>query len=138
MLALCAGLALAVVGCQRPGGAAPTVVPTQVPPVAPAAKVVWNGTYTDNVQPIFTQRCVSCHGPSRAENGLRLDSYDGVIKGTQFGPVVVPGQPNQSALVSVVRGSTDPSIRMPHGGTALNDQDVLNIVLWVQAGAPKS
>ncbi len=136
-LVLMATLSLMAAGCQVGGAAAPTVVPTTVPPVAPAAKVVWNGTYSQNVQPIFTQKCVGCHGPSRTENGLRLDSYDGVMKGTQHGPIVVPGQPSQSALVSVIKGTADPSILMPHGGQRLSDQDVLNITLWIQAGAPR-
>ena len=140
MLALCACLTFAVVGCQRPS-AAPPAVPTALPPAAPAAKVAWAGTYSANVQPIFDQRCVSCHGPAKAENGLRLDSYEGVMKGTQFGPIVVPGQPFQSALVSVVQGTGGPGsagVLMPHGGTRLNDQDVQNIILWIQAGAPKN
>ena len=130
--------ALILAGCQGLGGTSPTPVASPVPPVAPAAKVTWNGSYSRNVQPIFDQKCVSCHGASKAENGLRLDSYEGVMKGTQFGPVVVPGQPFQSALVSVVRGTADPSLRMPHGGgTRLSEQDVQNIILWIQAGAPK-
>jgi mono/diheme cytochrome c family protein len=137
LLILLAAMALAGVGCQGGGAATPTLVPTVVPPVAPAAKVVWNGSYDVNVQPIFNQKCVGCHGPSRVENGLRLDSYDGVMKGTQFGPIVVPGQPSQSALLSVVKGTADPSLQMPHGGQRLNDQDVLNITLWIQAGAPR-
>lgn len=128
---------ISLVGCQ--GGTQPSSTPvtTPVPAVAPAAKVIWNGSYAQNVQPIFDQKCVSCHGPSKAENGLRLDSYEGVMKGTQFGPVVVPGQPFQSALVSVLKVTTDPSLRMPHGGQRLSDQDVQNITVWIQAGAPK-
>lgn len=133
-------LAIASLGlfsCQNLTSGGPTPVTTPVPAVAPAAKVTWNGSYAQNVQPIFNQKCVSCHGPSKSENGLRLDSYDGVMKGTQFGQVVVPGQPFQSALVSVLKGTTDPSLRMPHGGQRLSDQDVQNITVWIQAGAPK-
>jgi hypothetical protein len=60
------------------------------------------------------------------------------MKGTQFGPIVTAGQPNQSALVSVIRGTADPRIRMPHEGTRLTDQEVQNIVLWIEAGAPRN
>lgn len=143
ILAVGAGLTFATAGCQVARGGAPAATPT----VAPASKAVFSGTYSGNIQPIFDQKCVSCHGPSRAENGLRLDSYEGVMKGTQFGPIVTPGQPSQSALVSVIRGTGSPGgvpatpgvgIKMPHGGVALSDQEIQNIVLWVQAGAPKS
>ncbi len=124
-------LVLILAGCRTPQVSPPT--PT---PAAPAAKVVWSGSYDTNIQPIFDQHCVSCHGPSRAENGLRLDSYEAVMKGTQYGPIVIPGSPATSALMSVVIGTAAPSIRMPHGGARLSEQEVQNITLWIEAGAP--
>jgi len=134
LLLSAAALALFVAGCRA------AVTPTQpaVGPsaVAPAAKLVWDGSYSNNIQPIFDQKCISCHGPTRAENGLRLDSYEGVMKGTQYGPVVIPGSPTTSALESVVIGTASPTIRMPHGGQRLTEQEVQNITLWIQAGAP--
>ncbi len=127
-------LTTALTGCQAGGAAVQAAVPTLAP--APSgAKVVWAGHYTENIQPIFEAHCVGCHGSAKAENGLRLDSYQGVMKGTQHGPVVVPGSPDSSALVSVVKGTADPSIRMPHEGQRLSDQEVQNIVLWIAAGA---
>ena len=122
-------------GCQpnRPSGLGSTPTPVRV---QPAAKLVWNGRYADNIQPIFNLRCVSCHGPNRAENGLRLDSYAGVMKGTQYGPVVTRGSPSGSTLVAVLTGSTDPSLRMPHGEQRTSEQELQNITLWIEAGAP--
>lgn len=58
------------------------------------------------------------------------------MKGTQHGPVVVARSPNSSALISVVKGTADPSIRMPHGGQRLSEQELQNLVLWIEAGAP--
>ncbi len=136
-LVLALGLAFGVlVGCA--------VGPATVAPVAPppesdvplAAKTVWAGTYPRDIQPVFDQYCVSCHGPARAENGLRLDNYQNVMKGTQYGPVVVPGSPAQSTLVSVITATADPKIRMPHEGQRLTRNRTQNIVLWVEAGAP--
>lgn len=127
-------LASAVTGCQTRGATVQAAVPT-LAPVPSGAKVVWAGHYSQNIQPIFTEHCIGCHGPAKAENGLRLDSYESVMKGTQHGTVVVPGAPETSALVSVVKGTADPSIRMPHGGQRLTDQEVQNITLWIQAGA---
>lgn len=128
--------AVVLVGCQAgaqqpaQGGNAPTAA------VPPAGQSAWTGNYATHIQPIFDSSCVGCHGPQRAENGLRLDGYQQVMQGTQHGPVVVPGQPSASALVSVMRGTTDPSIRMPHGGQRVNEQALENIVLWIEAGAP--
>ncbi|HEX2987936.1 MAG TPA: c-type cytochrome domain-containing protein [Chloroflexota bacterium] len=126
--------AAALTGCQsgRASGAAASVAPSAA---TPASKTVWNGHYAQDIQPIFNDHCVTCHGPNRADNGLRLDSYEGVMKGTNHGPVVVAGDPDHSALISVVQGSVEPSIRMPHGGQKLTEQDVQNLRLWIAAGA---
>lgn len=136
-LLLMAALAIAVVGCQPTRPAASVSAPAPAP-VRAAAKLVWNGKYAEHVQPIFTQRCVSCHGPSRAENGLKLASYEELMKGTQFGSVVVPGSASASTLLAVLRGTTDPSIRMPHGGERLSEVELQNVTLWIEAGAPSN
>ena len=132
LLPVLVALAIVVSGCR----VAATPPPTPVPSAAPAGKLVWSGSYAKNIQPIFNQNCVSCHGPSKAENGLRLDSYADVMKGTQYGPVVVPGSPTTSALMSVINGTASASIQMPHGKQPLPSQDIQNIMLWIQAGAP--
>ena len=42
-------------------------------------------------------------------------SYNGVMQGTQYGPVVLPGDPDSSVLNQLVEGRADPSLTMPHG-----------------------
>ncbi len=95
----------------------------------------WTGSYAKDIQPIFTQYCVRCHGQNVAENGLRMDSYEGVMKGTQFGPVVVPGAPGSSTLVYLIQGISSEKIAMPHQQPQLTPNRIQNIVYWVQAGA---
>ena len=126
------------VGCTSGGAPStgPTGAPSEVADVPLAARTVWAGTYSHDVQPIFDQYCTSCHGPSRAENGLRLDSYENTMRGTQFGPVVVPGAASASTLAAVVQGTADPKIRMPHEGRKLTRNRIQNILLWIEAGAP--
>lgn len=134
---------LALSACQPAATATPTK--PAATPIPPAAKTTWAGDYATHIQPALNEHCVSCHGATRAENGLRLDSYEGVMKGTQFGRIVTPGQPGNSTLVSVLRGTAAPSIlprtpapsiQMPHQGQRLTSQEVDNIVLWIEAGAP--
>jgi Planctomycete cytochrome C len=95
-------------------------------------------TYQADIKPILDTNCVSCHVPGGAgfeKSGLRLDSYDGVMKGTQFGPVVVPGSSVSSTLYRLVSGQADPSIRMPHGQAALPESSVTTIATWIDQGA---
>jgi hypothetical protein len=117
----------------------PTSVATTSPPLATdvpvAAKTVWAGTYGKDIQPVLDQYCVKCHGVAVAENGLRLDSYDGVMKGTTSGKVVIPGSPATSTLMTVIQGTADPKIQMPHNSGKLSPNRIENIRLWIQAGA---
>lgn len=117
--------------------AASTPQPTVAGEVPLKVESRWTGSYARDIQPIFDQACVRCHGSNVAENGLRLDSYDGVMKGTQFGPIVAPGSPGGSTLVYVIEGVASDKIRMPHQLPSLTVNRIQNIIAWVQAGAPK-
>ena len=105
------------------------------PDVPLKVKTVWAGTYKDDIQPILDRYCVECHGPKKAENDLRLDSYEGVTKGTKFGPVVVPGSSSTSSLVFVIDGTASKEIQMPHEGRKLSKNRIENIKAWIDAGA---
>ncbi len=100
------------------------------------SRVVWTGSYKQDIQTIFDQYCVACHGPTQAANGLRLDTYQGVMKGTQYGRVVIPGEPGGSTLLTVLNITSDPKIQMPHGNITLSKNRIENISIWIQAGAP--
>jgi hypothetical protein len=95
-------------------------------------------TYQANVKPIIDANCASCHvpgGEGYAKSGLRMDSHEALMKGTKFGPVIVPGSSVSSTLYRLVSGQADPSIRMPHGTAALPDADVATIATWIDQGA---
>src|SRR5690349_17030641 len=47
--------------------------------------------FIESVRPLLSSRCVSCHGPEKAEGGLRLDSRAAALKGGDSGPALVPG-----------------------------------------------
>ena len=69
-------------------------------------------------------------------SGFELAGYESLMKGTRFGPVVLPGDPMTSVLVMLIEGRVDPSIRMPHGeGPPLSEAEILTIRRWVEQGA---
>lgn len=95
-------------------------------------------TYQANIKPLLDAKCVACHAPDGKgyeKSGLRLDSYEAMMKGTKFGAVVVPGSSVSSTLYRLVSGQADPSIRMPHGQAALPEADVAMIGAWIDQGA---
>ena len=48
-------------------------------------------SFNREVRAILSDRCFKCHGPSKQESELRLDSRAGLLRGTDNGPIVVPG-----------------------------------------------
>lgn len=87
------------------------------------------------VRPLLVTHCVECHGPEKQEAGLRVDSRGSLLKGGESGPALVPGNPGQSLLVSVLQGGgTTP--RMPSKRAPLSPAAVAEVAAWVASGAP--
>ncbi|MEO0035673.1 MAG: hypothetical protein RLZZ501_1696 [Pseudomonadota bacterium] len=95
-------------------------------------------SYSDDIRPIIVGRCLECHHPGgqgTEASGLDLTSYEGLMKGTKFGPMIVPGEPETSSLMRLIDHKVDPSIRMPHGKKKLSQCDRDAFRLWIKQGA---
>jgi mono/diheme cytochrome c family protein len=64
--------------------------------------------WSKKVQPLFDVHCVKCHGPIEQKNGLELDTPEAVLKGSEDGPVIVPGKPEESLLLANLAPKADP------------------------------
>lgn len=74
-------------------------------------------------------KCTECHGTD-GQKGVDLTSYESIMQGGDDGPIVIPGQPDQSMLVVVQSGET------PHFGQFTNEE-LQMIIDWISAGAAK-
>jgi hypothetical protein len=105
---------------------APTCPAAAAPP--PARPV----SFARDVAPILDHWCVACHGASEAHAALRLDSLAFVMRGGDSGPVVIPGNPEDSLLLAKIehrhRPTMPPRRRIPAPAIAL-------IRAWIAAGA---
>lgn len=92
--------------------------------------------YTTKVQPILQTNCYRCHGGMNHRGGLVLDTKAGMIKGGHDGAVIVPGHPEQSLLIKLIRheGPANDPMPMPPK-SKLSDADIATVTQWVQAGA---
>lgn len=81
---------------------------SKLPP--PASKT--GVTYESDIRPLFDASCVRCHGNERPKGGLKLNSLEGVLKGSKDGKVVVPGESAKSQLVIAI-SQLDPKLAMP-------------------------
>ena len=95
-------------------------------------------SFSQDILPLLQWRCSSCHQPGGAgheKSGVDLTSYEGLMKGTKFGPVVIPGDPESSTLMRLLDWRVAPEIRMPHEKKKLSTCDRDEIRHWISQGA---
>ena len=95
-------------------------------------------SFKEDILPLLKWRCASCHEPGGAgyeKSGLDLTSYAGVMKGTKFGPMIVPREPESSNLMLLLDWRASPALRMPHGQKQLSSCDRNSIRTWIRQGA---
>jgi hypothetical protein len=81
---------------------------SKLPPASTATVV----TFDKDIAPILKESCVRCHGAERPRAQLRLDSLEGVMKGTKQGSILTAGDSANSLLVKAV-SQLDPETAMP-------------------------
>lgn len=89
------------------------------------------------VQPILAERCVMCHAGEAAPLGLRLDSFESLMKGSSKGAVAKAGNPAGSELIRRIKGESLP--RMPLTGPPfLSAGEIALFERWVADGAKQA
>jgi hypothetical protein len=89
--------------------------------------------FEQRIRPLLANNCFECHGPTKQEMGLRLDSRSSIVTGSENGPVVVPGEPEKSPLVSAVRHVGD--VQMPPEKKLAQDE-IEALAAWIKQGLP--
>ncbi|MGB5517400.1 MAG: hypothetical protein WBO73_02910 [Gammaproteobacteria bacterium] len=97
-------------------------------------------SYRNDVAPILQSRCVQCHtapdGSGYRATGLELGSYDALMQGTVYGPVIIVGDSRRSILNMLVEGRAGKSQSMPHQeGDVLTEHELKLLSEWVNQGA---
>ena len=126
-------MALAIVAV---GGLAIIAAPDELC-AAPATKKP-TVSFSEDILPLLKWRCSSCHqsgGEGLEKSGLDLTTYDGVMKGTKFGKMVIAGDPESSNLMLLLDWRASPALRMPHGKKQLSKCDRDSIRTWIREGA---
>jgi uncharacterized membrane protein len=94
------------------------------------------GFFTEFVQPVLRQHCVSCHGPEKQEGDLRLDNLDYLRKGGISGPALVASRAQDSLLIQrllLPRG--DDEQMPPDGREPLMPLETALLQWWIDSGA---
>jgi len=87
------------------------------------------------IRPVLVDNCLKCHGETKANGKLRLDTKANVLKGGITGPALVPGKAGESLLMKAIR-HTDPELTMPSKDKKLPDNVIADFEKWIAMGAP--
>src|SRR6476659_7869653 len=88
-----------------------------------------------DIQPVFRERCVECHGPAQQMKGLRLDRRRDALPNRvgANGARIVPGDSARSLLFKRLTG-TQAGAQMPPAGPLAGSKIQL-IQAWIDQGA---
>lgn len=103
-------------------------------------------SFEEDVLPILKYNCFGCHdgkseGPQAS--GFVMLTYDDLMMGANYGPVVVPGDSSASTLYLMIDHRVDPMIQMPPHHNSPTDSNlgplsrhtIDTIATWIEQGA---
>ena len=110
------------------------------------APVMRNGTdavpleqaqvYRDVIQPIFENKCISCHNDDKLKGGLMLTDEGSIVKGGKTGKLFVPGNPQISLILQRVHLPEDDKDHMPPSGKPqLTPDEMALLYFWIKENA---
>ena len=123
-VSLCGGPAFAALGEEKSGDALPSEQ---------------RDFFEKKIRPVLADKCYKCHSEKseKIKGGLVLDTREGIRRGGDNGPAVVPGDLKESLLIEAVRyASKDFAMPPKKEGGKLPDEVIRDFEKWVQMGAP--
>ena len=88
--------------------------------------------FTNKVKPILCTHCIMCHNDDLKNGNVSFLHRSGLLAAGEHGAPIVPGKPEHSILIHVIRQDGD--VTMPPGGK-LPARDIATLTEWVKLGA---
>lgn len=85
-----------------------------------------------DVAGVLANRCVNCHSGNNPPGGLGMDSFARFIRGGDSGAPFVPGKPEDSMIVRLIKATGNG--RMPRNGPPLTGEQIAKIETWIREG----
>lgn len=92
--------------------------------------------FEKKVRPVLAENCHDCHSGKHAKNGLRLDTRQGVLRGTDYHRVIDLKSPSASRLLLAVRHAGPGVEKMPEKGAKLSGESIDALENWIRMGLP--
>ncbi|MGY8776883.1 MAG: c-type cytochrome domain-containing protein [Longimicrobiales bacterium] len=87
-------------------------------------------SFSAEVLPLLEKHCWECHSEDNAELGLKLNTYEGVMAGSDYGTIIDAGDADGSLLVDMIQSGD-----MPEDGDPVPPADLEVIMNWINEGA---
>lgn len=113
---------------QQPGSTAPIEA---TKPAKQPAHDSSGAFYRATIAPLLKAKCARCHGEKNRKAELDLSTPTGIRKGSESGPVIEPGKPDESLLYEMVHSGEMP----PDEEDRLSADQIALIAKWISAGA---
>jgi hypothetical protein len=91
--------------------------------------------FETKIRPVLVAECYECHDAKKQKGDLRLDYRDGLLKGGEEGPAIVPGDAKKSILLQSM-DHTHETLQMPKKRPKLDAQILADFAEWINRGAP--
>ena len=118
---------------------APALLLFVVASFGPATALTPHEQFTLKAFPILQEKCFSCHGenPDKIKGELNLLTREGFLTGGEYiDNLLVPGKPDESFLMTVIRWEDDEYEMPPKENDRLTPEQIGEIETWIQNGAP--
>jgi len=99
--------------------------PAPLPTMFPAAQL----SFTRHIAPILIARCGNCH-VTGSRGGFSASSFAALMRGTQAGVVIFPGDDSGSRLIETIESGD-----MPRGGGQVLPAELAALKTWIKEGA---
>jgi WD40 repeat protein len=91
-------------------------------------------SFTKEIAPILTKKCLNCHGPEKAKGGYQLHNFESMMKpGDNGNAPLVAGKPDTSELYQRLIAK-DEDDRMPQKDDPLSAAQIALIERWIKEG----
>lgn len=95
--------------------------------------------FEKKIRPVLAEKCYKCHAENseKIKGGLVVDTREGIRRGGDSGPAIVPGDLAKSLLIESLR-YINKDLQMPpeKSGGRLPDSVIADFEKWVRMGAP--
>src|SRR5262249_36087550 len=92
-------------------------------------------SYAKHVRPFFVKYCVECHNAKNDKRGLNLETYKSLGEGSDLGPVIAAGKPDESKLVLSLEKKEKPHMPPKEAKRFPTKEEIAQVRAWVAAGA---